>query len=189
MDFSIRRFGDGDSIEALTELLHAAYRDLGDAGWNYTAVDQTPETTASRIAGAVCLVAQLDGRLIGTIALSPPDPDEEVVAMYREPGVGAIHQFGVHPDWQGKGVGRALHEAAVEVARVLGLEWLALDTAAPAGHLIEIYRSWGYEIASEFQWPGKNYPSVAMKRPVDASQSTAEPRPDRYAAETEASKK
>lgn len=166
MDFEIRRFREGDSVEELTALLHRAYRRLGEAGWNYTAVDQRPDRTAERIRGAVCLVAELDGRWVGTISISPPDAGEEVVALYREPGVGAIHQFGVDPDWQGKGIGRALHDAALEVARVLGLTSVALDKAVPAVELVRLYESWGYRKVEEFQWPGKSYRSCVLQRPV-----------------------
>jgi hypothetical protein len=42
---SIRQLTSADSLEELTDLLHAAYKRLGDMGLNYTAVDQPVEET------------------------------------------------------------------------------------------------------------------------------------------------
>jgi hypothetical protein len=57
----IRPIDSTDSLATITELLHSAYARLGAMGFNYTAVDQTEETTRKRVAGGTCLVA-VDGR-------------------------------------------------------------------------------------------------------------------------------
>ena len=44
---AIRVFAADDLIEHLTELLHRAYAPLGARALNYTAVDQSVETTAA----------------------------------------------------------------------------------------------------------------------------------------------
>ena len=63
----IRRVTEGDSIEALTVLVHRAYARLGAMGLNYTAVDQSPAVTAKRVGRGVCYVAEFGGELVGTI--------------------------------------------------------------------------------------------------------------------------
>lgn len=68
----IRDIAAGDSIEALTRLLHSAYARLGDMGLNYTAVDQSALTTAERIKGNHSFVAAADGEIVGTIVVKPP---------------------------------------------------------------------------------------------------------------------
>ena len=50
----------------------------------------------------------------------------------------------MHPDYKGRGLGKKLHEAALEYASKHGGKIMALDTALPATHLIEMYRRWGY---------------------------------------------
>jgi hypothetical protein len=47
---SVRMFTPVDAVQ-LTELLHAAYAELGAMGLNFTAVDQSVETTRYRARG------------------------------------------------------------------------------------------------------------------------------------------
>jgi len=49
MKAAIRLLAAGDSLALLTDLLHRAYAPLGARSLNYTAVDQTVETTAHRV--------------------------------------------------------------------------------------------------------------------------------------------
>ena len=56
----VRPIDSTDCLATITELLHSAYARLGAMGFNYTAVDQTEETTRKRVAGGTCLVA-VDG--------------------------------------------------------------------------------------------------------------------------------
>jgi GNAT superfamily N-acetyltransferase len=167
-DPPIRIFQPGDDLVALTDLLHAAYRPLAEMGLHFTATDQTPEITARRIARAMCLVAELDGRFIGTITFSESRPDE-FLELYREPGLFHFRQFGVHPDFKRRGLGRRLHDAALAHVRARGGKIMALDTAVPATHLIEMYLRWGYRIVGRAQWPDVNYESVLMTREIVGS--------------------
>jgi hypothetical protein len=68
----LRPLAASDSLEALTALLHRAYAPLGAMGLNYTAVDQSVETTARRFGGAHGLVAEQDGRVVGTVVVNGP---------------------------------------------------------------------------------------------------------------------
>jgi hypothetical protein len=69
---AIRPLDPHDSIEGLTALLHRAYAPLGAMGLNYTAVDQTPSDTRSRIGKGICFVAvDGGGRLVGTVLFQP----------------------------------------------------------------------------------------------------------------------
>lgn len=145
-------------------MLHRAYAELGAQGMNYTAVDQPVEKTRSRIEGGACFVAVAgSGELIGTIKLSPSDPEDTLLAL-RAPDVAGISQFGVDPAWRGAGVGKALHDAAEAEARAWSVRALILDTAIPATHLIALYKKWGYRIIARHQWVGKTYESVVMRK-------------------------
>jgi hypothetical protein len=43
---------------------------------------------------------------------------------------------------------------------------VGVDTAVPAGHLIDLYARWGFEPAGTVHWTGKTYDSMVMLRRV-----------------------
>jgi RimJ/RimL family protein N-acetyltransferase len=51
---------------------------------------------------------------------------------------------GVHPDWRGKGIGKALMSAALARARQVGLERIALDVFASNTRAIAFYERSGF---------------------------------------------
>jgi len=159
----IRPLQPGDSLIDLTHLLHRAYARLGAMGLNYTAVDQTPAVTAQRIAGGQCYVAEVNGKLAGSIVVKPTYAQSDC-AYFTRPGVAAAHQFAVDPDIQGQGLGRALLQACEAWARDQGFRELAMDTAEQAAHLIKLYAGLGYAHAGFVQWPGKVYRSVVLSK-------------------------
>jgi GNAT superfamily N-acetyltransferase len=159
----VRKLNGSDSLEEVTTLLHRAYASLGAMGLNYTAVDQTPQVTAKRIAGGQCFVAELTGQLVGTIVVQPTYGENECEYFTRK-GVAAAHQFGVEPAAQGQGIGRALLSACEDWARARGFRELAMDTAEPAEHLICLYGRLGYVKVGHVQWPGKVYRSVVLSK-------------------------
>ncbi len=160
----IRKIGPTDSVEELTELLHRAYSPLGKMGLNYTAVDQSPGNTIERINAGFCLVATEDGRLIGTIVVEPTGKKDAECPYYAKAGVASAHQMAVAPDCQRRGIGTRLLEAAEAWARSNGFSELALDTAEPAFHLIEMYSRRGYRRVDSVQGQGKSYRSVFMAK-------------------------
>lgn len=180
----IRTLAPDDSIADLTSLLHRAYARLGAMGLNYTAVDQTPEVTAQRIAGGTCFVAEWAGRLAGTIVVKPTYTRNEC-AYFTRPGVAAVHQFAVDPSLQGSGIGRALLKAAEAWARDGGYRELAMDTAEPAAHLIAMYTRLGYAPVDVVQWTGKVYRSVVLSKALDPLDSAPAPAIEIVAFESE----
>ncbi len=167
---AIRPLQAGDSVEALTALLHKAYASLGAQGWNFTAVDQPVDVTRDRLAGAQGFVAELDGRLVGTVAVRGPKPAGETYiadappALYTTPGTAILSQLGVHPDCRGQGVGEQLIDAAEAWAHAQGFSQIALDTAEPATALRRRYERHGYVTVGRMQWQGKTYASVLMAK-------------------------
>lgn len=160
---TLRILRDTDSLQELTGLLHRAYAELGSAGLNFTAVDQSPEVTAQRIAGGTCFLAHWGETLVGTVLAKPAEPGS-ACRYFRQPGVATLRQFAVDPGHRGKGVGLRLIEACEQWARDAGFEEIALDTARPAQHLISLYTRLGYQIVDTVQWEGKTYESVVMRK-------------------------
>lgn len=163
----IREFQPGDSVAELTRLVHAGYADLGRRGFNFPGVDQTVERTAQRVSEGVCLVAECDGALVGTILVQPSF--REAPSPWLTRGDAAYFmQFAVHPDWQGSGLGGQLLAQAEVLAIEAGYRWLTVDTAIAAGHIVAFYRQRGYEPVDEMQWPGKNYRGVVLAKALVA---------------------
>jgi GNAT superfamily N-acetyltransferase len=168
--FAIRQLTEGDSLEMLTALLHRAYAPLGSRGLNYTAVDQSAQATASRIAQGVCAVATLDGTIIGTILVRPGPNLQASSPWYRQRHVASAGQFAVEPAHQGRGTGSSLMAWAEKWANACGYSEIAVDTAEPAHELVAFYNSRGYRFIEYGQWPGKRYRSTVLSKSLsDAS--------------------
>jgi GNAT superfamily N-acetyltransferase len=160
---TVRALSSNDSVVALTQLLHRAYARLGTMGLNYTAVDQPPEVTAKRIEGGHCYIAEWSGSLAGTIVVKPTYAMNDC-EYFTRPGVAAVHQFGVEPALQGRGIGKALLAASEAWAKDRGFRELAMDTAEQAEHLITLYSRLGYKHVGLVRWPGKVYRSVVLSK-------------------------
>lgn len=162
MKLHIRECQVPEDIVPLTEMLHRAYAELAARGLRFLASHQTPEMTERRVKAGHCLVVEMNGRLVGTIRVKKPDPEAKA-ATYREKATFMFGQFGVDPDFRGQGIGRMLHEHALRFAQSNGAVAMALDTALPAKHLIELYSKWGYREVERCKWDVVNYESVIMK--------------------------
>jgi predicted N-acetyltransferase YhbS len=163
---SIRPIGPDDSIEELTALLHRAYAVLGAMGLNYTAVDQNPDVTRSRIAAGIGLVAcDAGGRIVGTIVFHAPGRMRGSPWLGR-PEVAHCGQLAVEPPLQKRGIGGRLMAAVEAQACAAGATEIALDTAEPAEHLVAWYGRRGYRFIEYAQWRGKRYRSVIMSKPL-----------------------
>lgn len=157
----IRPLAADDSIEAITILVHRAFARLGAMGLRCPSVDQTVARTRERVAAGTCLVATSDARLVGTITVHDRD-ETDVVPWYRQRGVASAHQLAVDPDAHGAGIGRALLAAASAHALRRGHCELALDTPAPASHLVAFYRRGGFRPVEWIRLGGRNYTSLVL---------------------------
>lgn len=170
----IRPLAARDSLDALTALLHLAYAPLAAAGLNFTAATQTKDVTARRAAEGQCYVAQQAGRIVGTVTVCGPyaegmAPWANSVPWFRERNTAHFHQFAVHPDLQGQGLGRRLVATCERWALQHGYRRMALDTAEPAESLRALYTRLGYADVGHVQWERKAYRSVIMQKVLDRS--------------------
>lgn len=159
----IRVLLPSDSLSDLTNLLHAAYRRLADMGLRYMATHQSEAVTRERVEQGTCLVAELDGRLCGTILFRDP-VGTHGCPWYDRFDVASLGQFAVDPEIQARGIGRQLLRKADELAIASGAAELALDTAEPATHLVEWYTRLGYRFIEHAQWSHTNYRSVILSK-------------------------
>jgi putative acetyltransferase len=102
-------------------------------------VEDWRERLARRDPNRHALVAVVDGRVVGTIGV-------DVEANPRRRHCGAIGMC-VHDAYQGRGVGRALMAAAVDLAdNWLGLLRLELSVYADNAPAIALYRRFGFAV-------------------------------------------
>jgi ribosomal protein S18 acetylase RimI-like enzyme len=157
----IRELSDQDSLEELTALLHRAYKQLADMGLRFLATHQDVATTRRRMANGTCFVAEIDGKVVGTITYNPPGVAKGS-PFIEKPGVGHLQQMGVEPSLQGQGIAKALMTHAENYARLNSVFEISIDTAETAAHLISWYERLGYQFKEHIQWDVTNYRSVVM---------------------------
>lgn len=158
----VRLLAADDDLVELTRLIRAAYAVRATSNLRFWATHQSVEDTAERFAQGQGLVLELEQRLVGTLTVRPPQPDSEV-EIYRDAATWSLCQFAVSPECQGQGLGRTLHQGAIDYTLSQGGRRLALDTAVPATDLIAMYQRWGYAVVGKVDWrPFTNYESVVM---------------------------
>jgi predicted N-acetyltransferase YhbS len=158
----IRPLKPDDGVQEITALLHRAYRRNADMDIHFVASHQDIEVTKERLANGPSFIAELDGKIVGTITLTFPMNVPHAEYMTDRP-LASFGQFAVEPGLQKAGIGRRLIETVEKEAIQLGAEEICLDTAQPAVHLIAYYERLGYEIRAEADWrPEVNYKSWVM---------------------------
>lgn len=167
-------------MQDLTTLLHRAFAGLGRMGLPCACVDQSPQTTARRARLGECFVAVCDGRIVGTLTLHRPQPRSDC-PWYRRQQVASVHQFAVDPAHQGSGCGTALLRFATRWARDRGFQELALDTPAPATHLVQFYQAQGFRLVEQVQFPARPYRSALLSKSI-VRHSAALARPEACAS-------
>lgn len=118
-----------------------AFRDLNlawvEAYFTVEAEDRAqledPQTHILDKGGAI-LIAELRGEVVGTVGLVPGHGD----------GVLELIKMSARSDVQGKGVGRALMDAAIAEARRLGANKIWLETNTMLAAALALYRKSGF---------------------------------------------
>jgi GNAT superfamily N-acetyltransferase len=160
----LRRFDpQHDSWEHLTKLLHRAFAKLAALGLHCSSADQVATVTRQRALAGDCYVAECNGRIVGTMTLEARD-GESPCEHYRHRHVASVHQFGIDPTWQNRGIGRALLAFAGHWAAVRGFTQVALDTPFPASHLLAYYRQQGFNLVDVVRFAGRAYDSAIFSR-------------------------
>jgi ribosomal protein S18 acetylase RimI-like enzyme len=146
-----------EDYEELARLITNAYREfaqiLGDDWEDYRA---DLADIAGRAAQGSQLVAEIDGRPVGTVSYYPPR--DEVVAgeWWTWPkGHAYLRALGVDPATRGRGVGRALTIACIDRARADGAAGIALDTLSFMPAATALYEGLGFrQTGGNGEWGG-----------------------------------
>lgn len=152
-----------DSWERLTQLLHRAFTRLASLGLHCASADQAASATRARALAGDCFVAVCNGRIVGTMTIEGRD-GASPCEHYRQHGAATLHQFGIEPTRQGRGIGRALLAFALHWAAARGFTRLALDTPFPAAHLLAFYRAEGFSLVDVVRFAGRGYDSAVFSK-------------------------
>lgn len=127
---------------AVGELLVAAYRTLDvERDPLHDAYEAVMRDVASRAAESDVLVAELGGRLVGTVTYVAPGG---ALTETDDPEAATIRMLGVSAESRGQGVGEALVRECVRRARVDGCSRIVLHTRAVMAAAQRLYERLGF---------------------------------------------
>ncbi len=147
---TVARCADDSRRADILMLVHAAFAGLSPPSG---ALRETVEDVAVRFAAGPVLIAQAGDELIGS-----------VYGAVKEDGL-YLTRMAVRPDWQKRGVGRALLAAAEAEARSLALRRLTLRVRVNLPANRAYFKRAGFAVTGQGQDPGRP-PYQAMERPV-----------------------
>jgi GNAT superfamily N-acetyltransferase len=140
---SIRRANrlSARELDDLTEVLVSCVAQGASLGFHAPLAADVARAWWRRIPqdGVVLLVAEWEGRVVGTVQLLPAESQN---GAHR----GEVAKLLVHPSWRRQGISRALMTTLEEEARATGKTLLVLDTREgdPSN---DLYRALGYHEA------------------------------------------
>jgi ribosomal protein S18 acetylase RimI-like enzyme len=111
---------------------------------------------AGRLQTAEVLVAEIDGRIVGTITFYADANDEGMPSRFPSDTAG-IRATAVDPSARGQGIGRALVDACIQRAAVAGLSSIALHTADFMVAAVAVYEKAGFRRAPEYDYRAGDY--------------------------------
>jgi GNAT superfamily N-acetyltransferase len=162
-----------EELDRISKLLVRAYTEYADGfPWPDAWSDYLSDVADvhGRWGRSKLWVAELDGSVVGSVDYYPPDS-----GGYDYPG-GAFPRrwacfrcLGTDPDRRGIGVGRALVEHLVALARREGASHLGLHSAPLMAAAVRMYQAMGFEHVPEHDFwprPGSQYAVLAFGLPL-----------------------
>ena len=149
----IRPAGAGDAV---------AIAALDAATWSFDVTPSPRSSVPSSIDGM--LVAEDGGEIVGYVAVG------RATRLESNRHVADIRGLAVAPDHQGRGLGRALVQAALDAARERGARKVTLRVLAPNTAARALYESCGFVVEGvrreEFLLDGRYVDDVLMARQI-----------------------
>ena len=155
-DSAIRIAGISDAAEVSRLLKSAMLTYCADSGISSSlleAMTESVESVADRISRQTCLVAECDGKIIGTICIK--EVSNPLVYSFSDKtcrfleGAGKsfyISRFAVKQRFRKSGLGIDLINKALETARESGAKCVLLHSAATNKNMVEFYGKRGFEL-------------------------------------------
>jgi len=148
------REATADDAVAVAAVFRAAFEPLRSI---YRPTGEAAARQSERFKEGTRLVAEIDGRIVGTVQVACHDRHMHVIGL------------AVHPDHRRTGVGRRMMEWIVDQAPLFGHNVVALDTIKETGN-VAIFEKMGFHVVHEnvATWcASESYPvvhEVSMER-------------------------
>ncbi|HSP37932.1 MAG TPA: GNAT family N-acetyltransferase [Frankiaceae bacterium] len=149
-----------DELPAVGLLTRTAYAAAGLGSDEYLAHVQD---AASRFASATLLVAEVDGRLAGTVTLAAAGTPFADIAR---PGEYEFRMLAVDPASAGAGIGSALVAACEQQAQAAGADWIVCSVEDKNAPALRLYARLGYLREPDRDWvpePGVSLLVLGLK--------------------------
>lgn len=150
----IRRLAEDDDHRAIGSFVQAAYRGLASYPDDPDYDDVVADVAGRHAEGAEVVVAVIDGRVVGclTFVAGPGHAHYE----FDDPDAASFRYFGVAPDAQGAGVGRAMVGWCIDEARRLERRRLRIHSLEAMVGACRLYEQLGFvrTPAHDGNWDG-----------------------------------
>ncbi|MEA2501344.1 MAG: hypothetical protein QOD01_1455, partial [Actinomycetota bacterium] len=154
-----------EDYEELARLMTAAYQEFAEIlGEDWEGYRDELADVPRRAALGTQLVAEGEGRLVGTVTYYPPKGQNAADDWSWWPkGFAYLRALGVHPEARGRGVGRALTVACLEQARADGAAGIALNTVSLMTAATALYERLGFrQSGGNVDWGGRKLLSYVL---------------------------
>jgi ribosomal protein S18 acetylase RimI-like enzyme len=136
-----------DEYEGVGHLVVGAYRTLEDVGDEF--YESQLRDIAGRSADSDVLVAELGGRIVGTVTFAD---GPGALAEVDDPDAATIRMLGVASEARGLGVGAALVRECISRARSSQRRRVRLDTRTSMTAAQRLYERLGFRREPEHDW-------------------------------------
>ncbi|MBE7029964.1 MAG: GNAT family N-acetyltransferase [Ruminococcaceae bacterium] len=128
---------DAEQIQQITHEAFEKYIELAGIDGTIAALEESIEDIKKDIAENLVLVAYINGRVVGSVRVK-----------LTEDHTAYLSRFGVNPNFQNLGIGKALMNLVDINMKVLGVKQLQLHTGAKITGLVRFYYGRGFYIDS-----------------------------------------
>lgn len=146
-----------EELELIREQRVNAYREHAHAvpaeHWN--ALQKAISSDADIQPGVELIVAELDGKIAGSVTLFPPKTDA-YEGYIDELDYSEIRMLAVAPDVRGKGVASALIAECIKRTKAKGFDAIGLHTGEFMEKAIKLYERIGFERLSQYDFEPAN---------------------------------
>jgi ribosomal protein S18 acetylase RimI-like enzyme len=141
-----------DELDEVSQVLKKAYSQYADfmPGQDWKDYLENIINVRSRLPEAELIVAEIDSRLVGTVTLYLKYQSTSLEGWL--PGWAGVRLLAVHPDYRGRGIGRALMEECIRRCRTQGIRSIALHTSEMMGVAKRMYEKMGFKRIPEFDF-------------------------------------
>lgn len=144
-----------DEIEDVIRAANAAFEPVLPVDFFHSYLASALDVRG-RMAVSTVLVAEVEGRIVGTVTAFD-DANDEGMPIAFPPGTAGLRATAVRPDAQGRGIGAALVEACAERARRFGALRIGLHTAPFMTAAIHLYERSGFVRAPAHDFPATDF--------------------------------